>query len=94
MTSPAHNNNKLTARLAARLERNSRRVIAGALVLTVLLTIPYFLRRSDAEAAQDPAGEVFDLRDDICERLESENHGSAWVFVSQTGAMLTRDDAR
>ena len=91
MTSSTHNNNKLTARLAARLERNSRRVIAGALVLTLLLTIPYFLLRSDAEASQDPAGEVFDLRDDIDERFESEIHGSAWIFESRSGDILTRD---
>ena len=46
--------NTLTGRLAARLERNSRRVIAAALVLTVLLTIPYFLLTPGAEASQDP----------------------------------------
>ncbi|MCH8909423.1 MAG: MMPL family transporter [Chloroflexi bacterium] len=91
MTSPAHNNNKLTARLAARLERNSRRVIAGALVLTLLLTIPYFLLRPDTEASQDPSGQVFDLRDDIDKRFESEIHGAAWIFESRSGDILTRD---
>ncbi|MCZ6538283.1 MAG: hypothetical protein O6922_00455, partial [Chloroflexi bacterium] len=91
MTFTTRTNNRLTARLAAMLERNSRRVIAGALVLTLLLTIPYFLLTPDTEASQDPSGQVFDLRDDIDERFESEIHGAGWVFESRSGDILTRD---
>jgi|TARA_B110000116_G_scaffold172351_1_gene148975 predicted RND superfamily exporter protein len=91
MTSQTISNNKFTTRLAARLERNSRRVIAGALVLTALLTIPYFLLVPDTEASQDPSGEVFDIRDDIDERFESEIHGTSWLFESRTDDILTRD---
>ncbi|MCH8222956.1 MAG: MMPL family transporter [Chloroflexi bacterium] len=91
MTTPTRTNNKLTTRLAARLERNSRRVIAGVLVLTALLMIPYFLLTPGTEASQDPPGQVFDIRDDIDERFESEIHGAGWIFESRTGDILTRD---
>jgi hypothetical protein len=86
-----HANNNLASRLAARLERNSRRVIAGALILTLLLTVPYFLLTPETEASQEPAGEVFELRDDIDERFESEIHGAGWIFESRTGDILTRN---
>ncbi len=91
MTAPPHTNDNLTVRLSAWLERNSRRVIVGALVMTALLTIPYFLLTPDTEASQDPSGEVFDIRDDIDKRFESEIHGNAWIFESRTGDILTRD---
>ena len=84
-------NDNLATRVAARFERNSRRVIAGVLVLTALLAIPYFLLTPGAEASQDPSGQVFDLRDDIDTRFESEIHGNAWIFESRTGDILTRD---
>jgi len=90
MTSQIHNNS-LATRLAARLERNSRRVIAGVLILTALLTVPYFLLTPDTEASQDPSGQIFDVRDDIEERFESEIHGAGWVFESRSGDILTRD---
>ncbi|MCH7740885.1 MAG: hypothetical protein IIC93_12175, partial [Chloroflexi bacterium] len=91
MTSGSHTKDSRAVRVAARLERNSRRVIAGVLVLTALLTIPYFLLTPGAEASQDPPGQVFDLRDDIDERFESEIHGAGWIFESRTGDILTRD---
>ena len=81
----------LTTRVAAMLERRSRSVIAGALVLTLLLTLPYFLLIPDTEASQDPSGNVFDLTADIDERFESEIHGAGWLFESRSGDILTRN---
>ncbi len=91
MTSITHTKEKFAARLAAKLERNSRKVIAGVLIITLLLVIPYFLFPPETEASQDPSGAVFDLRDDIDERFESEIHGAAWIFESRTDDILTRD---
>ena len=91
MAAQTQPDNKLTTRFVVRLERNSRRVIAGTLLLTLLLTIPYFLLNPEGEASQDPSGSVFDIRDDVDERFESEIHGAGWIFESQSGDILTRD---
>ncbi|MBN4064655.1 MMPL family transporter [Dehalococcoides mccartyi] len=91
MTTQTQPKQNLTTRFAAWLERNSRRVIAGALVLSLLLTIPYFLLPPEGEASQDPSGSIFDIRDDIDTRFESEIHGAGWIFESRSDDILTRD---
>ena len=73
------------------LESRSRLIIALAVIVTLILIPPYLLLRPEVEASQDPGGEVFDLRDDVETRFESEIHGIAVLIESRTGDILTRD---
>ncbi|NQW18571.1 MAG: MMPL family transporter [Chloroflexi bacterium] len=70
---------------------NSRKLIGGVLILTLLLLIPFYTMAPEGEASQNPSGQVFDLQDDVDERFESEIHASGWLFESRTGDILTRD---
>ena len=78
------------AKMGNFLERYSGRVILTAFILTLLLFIPLLTMGSDEEASSDPAGEVFDLRDDINDRFAPRIHGTGYVVESRTGDILTQ----
>ena len=42
------------------IERHTTQVLAGILIVTALLLLPYFLLAPESEATTDPPGEVFD----------------------------------
>ena len=81
----------LAVRFAEFAASNSRKLIGGVLLLTVLLLIPFYMMAPEGEASQNPGGQVYDLQDDVDQRFESEIHGSAWLFESRSGDILTRD---
>ncbi|MEE9202580.1 MAG: MMPL family transporter [Dehalococcoidia bacterium] len=79
-----------SARAAGFLERHSGVVILLAAALTALLVIPLLTMGSGQQASQDPAGEVFDLRDDVNERFAPSVHLSGYIVESPTGDVLTQ----
>ncbi len=79
-----------SAKVGDFLERHSGRVILTAVALTLLLVIPLLTMGSDEQASSDPAGEVFDLRDDINDRFAPTVHGASYIVESRTGDILTQ----
>ena len=77
------------SRAGAWLERNSGRVIAGVVVLTVLLLIPLLLMEPRPAASQNPPGEVFDLQEEIDDRFASPIHPTHLVLEARDGDVLT-----
>ena len=80
----------LSARAGNFLERNSGKVISVAVALTLLLCIPLLIMGTDEQASSDPAGEIFDLRDDISDRFAPRVHGAFFIAESGTGDILTQ----
>lgn len=80
-----------SAKVGNFLVHNSGRVILAVVAVTLLLIIPLLTMGSNEQASSDPAGEVFDLRDDINDRFAPRVHGSAYIVESQTGDILTQD---
>ena len=78
-----------SAKVGSFLERYSGRVILAAVALTVLLVVPLLTMGTDEQASSDPAGEVFDLRDDINDRFAPRVHGASYTVESRTGDILT-----
>jgi len=78
-------------RFAEFAARHGRAVVAGALVLTALLAVPFLTFGSDELASQEPAGAVFDARDALDERFGG--NVIAWNFVIEAddGQILDRD---
>ena len=76
--------------IAETLERFSGRIIVGAVVITMLLAIPLLTMAREEQASQDPAGEVFELRDDLDERLQGPVHGSFFIAESRSGDILAQ----
>ena len=72
------------------LERYSGWVIAAASALTLLLIVPMLALETGVQATGEPAGEVFDLRDDISERFSPPAHGVFFIAESRSGDMLTQ----
>ncbi len=72
------------------LERRSGKIILAAMAVTLLLIVPLLTMGSDEQASSDPAGEVFDLRDDINERFAPRVHGWTYIAESRTGDILTQ----
>jgi predicted RND superfamily exporter protein len=79
-----------TAEIVDFLGRNSGRIILAALALTLLLVIPLLAMGTEELASSDPAGEVYDLRDEINERFAPEVHGTVYIVESRTGDILTQ----
>ena len=63
-----------TGEIVGFLERNSGRIILAALALTLLLVIPLLTMGTEEQASSDPAGEVYDLRDDVNDRFAPTVH--------------------
>jgi len=78
-----------SAKVGDFLVRNAGRVILAMVVVTLLLVIPLLTMGSDEQASSDPAGEMFDMRDDINDRFAPRVHPSSYIAESQTGDILT-----
>ena len=72
------------------LERQSALLIVGTIVVTVLLVAPMLLMSPTEQASADPAGEVFDLLDDINERFAAPVHGALYIVEARDGDVLTQ----
>ena len=83
-------NDRSVKSIIGSLERRSGLVIISALVATYLLAIPMTLMSNDEYASQDPAGEVFDLQDDINNRFEAPFHQSLVIAEARDGDILTQ----
>ena len=79
-----------SAKVGNFLERYSGRVILAAIVITLLLCVPLLIMGTDEQASSDPAGEIFDLRDDINDRFAPSVHGASFMVESPTGDILTQ----
>ena len=84
--SPLHSSVKVSDFLV----RNSGRVIITVMAATILLIIPLLIMTSDEQASSDPAGEVYDLRDDINDRFAPSVHGTGYIVESRSGDILTQ----
>ena len=78
------------ARASELLQRNSGRVILGALFLTALLVVPLLTMEPGESASRDPSGAVFDLKDDIDLRFESAIHANSYIVESRGEDLLTQ----
>ncbi len=58
--------------------------------VTLLLIIPLLTMGSDEQASSDPAGEVFDLMEDINDRFAPRVHGAGYIVESRTEDILTQ----
>ncbi|MEE9594634.1 MAG: efflux RND transporter permease subunit [Candidatus Hydrothermarchaeales archaeon] len=56
----------------------------------MLLIIPLLTMGSDEQASSDPAGEVFDLMEDINDRFAPRVHGAGYIVESRTEDILTQ----
>ncbi|MEE8518648.1 MAG: hypothetical protein V3S98_05950, partial [Dehalococcoidia bacterium] len=79
------------ARFTDILARHSGRVIVAAVVLTLALIAPMLLLASDEEASTEPGGQVFDLRDEIDEKLSSTTFVTAYIAEARPDATGARD---
>ena len=78
------------ARVSELLQRNSGRVILGALILTALLVVPLLAMEPGESASRDPSGEVFDLQEDIDLRFESAIHANSYIVEARGDDVLTQ----
>lgn len=78
------------ARFVDFLERRSTLLIAGTIALTVLLVAPMLLIAPTEQASADPAGDVFDLLDDIDERFSTPVHPAFFIVEARDGDVLTQ----
>ena len=67
------------------LTRHSGAVIVAAVALTALLVPSMLLLAPDESASTDPGGEVFDLRDEIEEKLGSSRFVTAYIAEADDG---------
>jgi len=86
----------MASRVISALIGHSDLTVAAATLLTVALIAPLLLFAPDETASTEPDGEVFDLRDEIDEKLASTTFGTAYVAEALPGPdgsrdMLTRD---
>ena len=72
------------------LTRHSGAIILAAVALTALLVPPMVLLAPDESASTDPGGEVFDLRDEIEEKLSSSRFVTAYIAEADDGDLLTQ----
>jgi len=79
-----------SGRIVSTLENRSGLVIALGLVVTLLLVAPMVLMAPDEEASSDPAGEVFDLQDEVNERFQSPYHAASFIVEARDGDILTQ----
>mgnify|MGYP007088529130 CR=1 FL=1 len=63
-------------------------IIAIAAAFTAILVIPMSLLAPDERASTEPGGEVFDLRDEIDEKLRSSVFITAFLAEARDGDML------
>jgi predicted RND superfamily exporter protein len=79
-----------SARIGGHLERHASLLIAAAALLTAMLVIPMLLLAPDEIASTEPGGEVFDLRDEIDEKLRSGIFPTAYIAEARDGDILTQ----
>jgi predicted RND superfamily exporter protein len=72
------------------LVRHAGKVIVAALVLTLALVPSMLFLASDEIASTEPGGEVFDLRDEIDDKLRSRTYPTAYVAEARDGDILTQ----
>jgi len=72
------------------LERNSGKLIAAVVGLTVLLAVPLLVMESRGAASQNPGGEVFDLQEKIDATFASPVHAMSYVVEARGGDVLTQ----
>jgi predicted RND superfamily exporter protein len=82
-------NPTLSQRAGAWLVAHSGPVLAAAVVLTGALAAPMVWLAPTEAASTEPAGEEFDLRDAVDERLASATFATAYIAESPTGDLLT-----
>lgn len=78
-----------SASFAGFIDRNSRRILIAAIVLTLLLALPPVVLDAPDQASQDPAGEVFDIQSRIDEVFESPIHGIGVIAEAREDDILT-----
>jgi len=77
-----------TAHTSDLLVRHAGKVIVAALVLTLALVPAMLFLASDEIASTEPGGEVFDLRDEIDDKLRSGTYPTAYVVEARDGDVL------
>ncbi len=78
----------LSQRAGAWLVSHSGPVLAATVALTGALTAPMVWLAPTEAASTEPAGEEFDLRDAVDERLASATFATAYIAESPTGDLL------
>jgi len=78
-----------SASFARFLDRNSRKILFTAIVVTLLLALPSTVMDAPEQASQDPAGAVFDVQKRIDEVFESPIHGIGVIAEARDGDILT-----
>jgi len=77
-------------RIGSWLERYSVRLIVAILAVTVLLVVPLLAMESRGVASQNPAGEVFDLQEEIDDTFASPFHPVPLILEAREGDVLTQ----
>jgi len=77
--------------IAATLQRHRRVVLAGALLLTAGLAIPFLALPPEQSASMEPGGDVFAARDAIDSRFVSSVYEIHVITEARHGDMLTKD---
>jgi len=77
-------------RIGGFARRRSGWVILGTLILTVLLFIPLFVMTPTERASDNPGGEVFDIREEMEDKLPPSVHGIPFIVEAKDGDILTQ----
>jgi predicted RND superfamily exporter protein len=87
----SNNPTNLSERFSRFLAAHSSGVILAVVALTLLLIAPMVSFASDENASTEPGGEVFDLRDEIDDKLSSTTFVTGYIAEAHPGADGHRD---
>jgi len=79
-------------RIGGFARRRSGWVILGTLILTLLLFIPLLFMAPTERASDNPGGEVFDIREEIEDKLPPSVHGIFLIVEAKDGDVLTQEE--
>ena len=79
-------------RLSDRMVKRPMVAIGSALVITVLLVIPFLTMAPTTTASQEPGGPVFDARDAVDEQFVSAVFTVPIIVEARDGNLLSREE--
>jgi len=73
------------------VEKKAGWIVIITLIMTVLLVFPIFVMAPDRQASGEPGGEVFDIMDNMDDKLPPANMFSGFILEADDGDVLTQE---